>query len=315
MVTNDYMYSIGGVAGAGNPNNGECFTAQPASLYENGFGPGGQNETCATYNMLKLTDGLFLFQQDATYMDYYERGLYNHILASVDEHTPANTYHVPVRPGSFKQFGNPDMSGFTCCNGTALESSTKLQNSIYFRSNDNQALYVNLFVPSTLKWSERKLTITQTTAYPKDDQTKLSIQGKGKFDLKVRVPHWATKGFFVKINGKEIKVDAKPGSYLSLNRNWKNGDVVELRMPFKFYLEPVMDQQNIASLFYGPVLLAAQEPEPRTDWRKVTLNAEDPGKTITGDASNLEFSLDGVVFKPFYETYGRHSVYLDVNLK
>lgn len=315
MITNDYMYSIGGVAGARNPNNAECFTAQPATLYENGFASGGQNETCATYNMLKLTSGLFLFDQRAEYMDYYERGLYNHILASVAETTPANTYHVPLRPGSVKQFGNPNMTGFTCCNGTALESSTKLQNSIYFKSADNQALYVNLYVPSTLNWTDRNVIVTQTTAYPKEDRTLLTIKGKGRFDLNVRVPHWATKGFFVKINGKVKQVVAVPGSYLTISRKWKNGDTVELQMPFKFYLEPVMDQQNIASLFYGPVLLAAQESEPMTEWRKVTLDAEDISKSISGDAEQLQFNIDGVVFKPFYETYGRHSVYLDVTLK
>ncbi len=315
IVTSDYMYSIGGVAGARNPNNAECFTAQPATLYENGFAAGGQNETCATYNMLKLTSGLFLFDQRAELMDYYERGLYNHILASVAEHTPANTYHVPLRPGSVKQFGNPEMTGFSCCNGTALESSTKLQNSIYFKSSDNQALYVNLFVPSTLNWTDRNITVTQTTVYPKEDRTLITIKGKGRFDLNVRVPHWATKGYFVTINGKDVKINAVPGSYLTLSRKWKNGDTVELRMPFKFYLEPVMDQQNIASLFYGPVLLAAQEPEPRTEWRKVTLDAEDLGKSISGNPEQLEFTIDGVVFKPFYETYGRHSVYLDVTLK
>ena len=76
-----------------------------------------------------------------------------------------------------------------------------------------------------------------------------------------------------------------------------------------------MDQQNIASLFYGPVLLAAQESGPLTEWRKVTLNAEDISKSITGDPAKLQFKIDGVDFKPFYETYGRHSVYLDVLLK
>lgn len=315
MVTHDYMYSIGGVAGARNPNNAECFTAQPASLYENGFAAGGQNETCATYNMLKLTGSLFLFNQDAALMDYYERGLYNHILASVAEHNAGNTYHVPLRPGSMKQFGNEDMDGFSCCSRTALESSTKLQNSIYFRSADNRALYVNLYVPSTLTWTERKITVTQATAYPKEDRTQLVIGGKGRFDLNVRVPHWATKGFLVKINGRDFSVDAVPGSYMTISRKWKKGDTVELRMPFKFYLEPVMDQQNIASLFYGPVLLAAQEPAPRTEWRKVTLDASDISKSITGDPSKLEFMIDGVVYKPFFDTYGRHSVYLDVELK
>ena len=314
MATNDYMYSIGGVAGASNPNNAECFPKQPATLYENGFSAGGQNETCATYNMLKLTGSLFLFEQRGELMDYYERGLYNHILASVDEHTSANTYHVPLRAGSEKQFSNDDMSGFTCCNGTALESSTKLQNSIYFKSADNKALYVNLYVPSTLNWTEKNIIVTQTTAFPKEDHTLLTIKGNGEFDLNVRVPHWATKGFFVKINGKTEEVKALPGSYLTINRKWKDGDTVELRMPFHFYLEPVMDQQNIASLFYGPVLLAAQESESLKEWRKVIFNVKDISKSITGDAAQLQFKIDGVVFKPFYESYGRYSVYLDVTL-
>ena len=314
-ATGDYMYSIGGVAGARNPSNAECFTIKPATLYKNGFSAGGQNETCATYNLLKLTRNLFLFNQRAELMDYYERGLYNHILASVAEDTPANTYHVPLRAGSVKRFGNANMTGFSCCNGTALESSTKLQNSIYFKSADNRALYVNLYVPSTLKWIEKSITVTQETAFPKEDHTRLIIKGNGRFDLHVRVPHWATKGFFVKINNKEEKVDAVPGSYLTISRKWKDGDRVELRMPFHFYLEPVMDQQNIASLFYGPVLLAAQETEPRNEWRKVTLNAEDISQSISGDAEQLTFNIDGIVFKPFYETFGRYSVYLDVSLK
>ncbi|PLB19235.1 MAG: DUF1680 domain containing protein [Flavobacteriaceae bacterium FS1-H7996/R] len=314
-TTNDYMYSIGGVAGARNPANAECFISQPATIYENGLSAGGQNETCATYNMLKLTRNLFLYEQRAELMDYYERGLYNHILASVAEDSPANTYHVPLRPGSIKHFGNADMKGFTCCNGTALESSTKLQNSIYFKSMDNHALYVNLYVPSTLHWTEKNITLVQTTAFPNEDHTKLTIKGSGKFDVNVRVPHWATQGFSVKINGKKEKVAATPGSYLKLSRKWKNGDTIELHMPFQFHLDPIMDQQNIASLFYGPILLAAQESEPRKDWRKVTLDAQDISKSIEGNPKTLEFNIDGVVFKPFYETYGRHSVYLDVTLK
>lgn len=314
-MVNDYMYSIGGVAGARNPNNAECFISEPGTLYENGFSSGGQNETCATYNMLKLTSDLFLFDQRGEFMDYYERGLYNHILASVAENSPANTYHVPLRPGSVKQFGNPNMTGFTCCNGTAIESSTKLQNSIYFKSKDDQALYVNLYIPSTLEWTERKVTVEQTTNFPKEDNTRLTIKGSGKFDIHVRVPGWATKGFFVTINGKAQKLNAKPGSYLKISRSWKDGDMIELKMPFQFHLDPVMDQPNIASLFYGPILLAAQEPEARKEWRKVTLDAQDISKSIKGDPQQLQFTIDEVVFKPFYESYGRHSVYLDVKLK
>ncbi|MEO5894828.1 MAG: beta-L-arabinofuranosidase domain-containing protein [Vicinamibacterales bacterium] len=315
IVNHSYMYSIGGVAGARNPNNAECFPIQPDTLWENGFATGGQNETCATYNLLKLDRQLFMYDQTAKYMDHYERALYNHILASVAEENAGNTYHVPLNPGAQKHFGNAAMNGFTCCNGTALESNTKLQDTIYFRSADNRALYVNLFVPSTVNWRARNVIVQQTTDFPYADTTRLVVKGSGQFDLKVRVPRWASRGFFVKINGREQQVKGEPGSYLTLARTWRANDTVELRMPFHFYLEDVVDQPNVASIFYGPVLLAAEESAARTDWRKVTLDASDVGKSIAGDPATLRFSVDGAPLKPFYETYGRNSVYMHVALK
>jgi uncharacterized protein len=315
MCTHCYLYSIGGVAGARNPNNAECFTAQPDTLFANGFSQGGQNETCATYNLLKLARQLFMFDQDAKYMDYYEQALYNHILASVDQDNAGNTYHVPLNPGARKSFGNARMDGFTCCNGTAIESGTKLQDSIYFKSKDNRALFVNLYVPSTLSWPQKNVTLTQRTGFPYSDNTTLTVTGGGEFAIYVRVPRWATQGFFVNVNGQEQTVKAVPGTYLPLNRAWRDGDVMELKMPMNFHLCPVMDQPNIASIFYGPVLLAAEEPEARSEWRPLTLNAEDIGKSFTGDPAKLRFSTGGVNFMPFYEIYSRHSVYLDVTCK
>jgi len=313
---NCYMYSIGGVAGAKNPNNSECFTAQPDTLFANGFNEGGQNESCATYNMLKLSRQLFMFDQDSKYMDYYEQALYNHILASVAENNPGNTYHVPLNPGARRQFSNSRMDGFTCCNGTGLESNTKLQDSIYFKSADNNTLYVNLYVPSTLTWSERDVVVKQSTNFPYADTTELTISGSGLFEIKVRVPKWATKGFFFKINDSQSqKVEVKPCEYLITRRAWKDGDTIELKMPFDFYLGPVMDKPNIASIFYGPVLLAVQESGPLSTWRCVTLDKDDISKSIKGDPSTLEFSTNDVVLKPFFESYGRYSVYLDVTLK
>jgi DUF1680 family protein len=315
IVNRSYMYSIGGVAGARTPNNAECFPAQPDSLWQNGFAQGGQNETCATYNLLKLDRQLFMYDQTAKYMDHYEQALYNHILASVAEEDAGNTYHVPLNPGAQKRFGNSEMKGFTCCNGTALESNTKLQDSIYFRSVDNKTLYVNLFVPSTLTWRDRNIVVHQKTDFPYADTTQLVVKGNGKFDMKIRVPHWAKRGFFVKINGRDEKVKAEPGTYLLLARTWRDNDTIELRMPFTFDLSTVVDQPNVASVFYGPVLLAAEEPGPRTDWRSITLDAHDIAKSITGDPAALRFTINGVAFKPFYESYGRYSVYLNVALK
>jgi DUF1680 family protein len=216
---------------------------------------------------------------------------------------------VPLNPGAQKRFGNADLRGFTCCNGTALESHTKLQDSIYFRSADDRTLYVNLFVPSTLSWIERKVVVRQRTDFPYSDATRLVIEGDGTFDLRVRVPRWATKGFFVRINGLEQGVHAEPGTYLTLRRTWRTNDTIDVRMPLHFSLEPVTDQPNVASLFYGPVLLAAEEPAPRNDWRPITLDAGDLATSVTGDPATLRFVVDGVPFKPFFETYGRYSVY------
>jgi DUF1680 family protein len=314
IVNRSYMYSIGGVAGARTPNNAECFPVQPDTLWQNGFAPGGQNETCATYNLLKLDRQLFMYDQTAKYMDHYEQALYNHILASVAEDDAGNTYHVPLNPGAQKRFSNAEMKGFTCCNGTALESNTKLQDSIYFHSADHAALYVNLFVPSTLTWRARNVVVRQATNFPAADTTHLTIKGSGRFDVKVRVPRWATRGFFVRINGREEGVQAAPGTYLTLARTWRDNDTIELRMPFGFSLSPVVDQPNVASIFYGPILLAAEESGPRTDWRNITLDARDIARSITGDPATLRFTASGATFRPFYELYGRHSVYLHVTL-
>jgi DUF1680 family protein len=315
ICRHSYMYSIGGVAGARQPNNAECFTAHPDRLFAEGFSSDGQNETCATYNLLKLSRQLFLFDPQAKYMDYYEQALYNHILASVAPDDPGNTYHVPLNPGARKQFGNAQMDGFTCCNGTAIESNTKLHDTIYFRSADDSAVYVNLYVPSRLDWATRRVTLTQTTAFPYGDSTTLTIGGGGTFAVKVRVPGWTSQEFVVSLNGARQRHEARPGTYLTLSRHWREGDTLQLQMPFSFHLRPVMDQPNVASLFYGPVLLAAQEREPRVTWRPITLKGEPLGEDIVGDPRTLRFSVGDAEFKPFYATYGRGSVYLEVTLK
>jgi DUF1680 family protein len=328
ICVHGYMYSIGGVAGARNPNNAECFTCQPDSLYRNGFSPAGQNETCATYNLLKLSRRLFMFDQNAKYIDYYEQALYNHILASVAADSPANTYHVPLNPGSRKSFGNPRMNGFTCCNGTAMESHTKLQDSIYFKSVNGDALYVNLFIPSSLNWPARHVTISQRTQFPYADTTMLVIgridQGvagdnsaavEDHFDIHIRVPKWIADPVMVKINGEKQSLQAQPGTYLTLRRRWQEGDRIEVKLPMTFRLSPLMDRPNIASIFYGPILLAVEEPDARSSWRQVTLSADDIGGSFNGDPNTLRFRIGQARLKPFYETYGRHSVYVDVKLE
>ncbi len=312
ICRDSYMYAIGGVAGARSPNNAECFTAEPDSLFRNGFSRSGQNETCATYNLLKLSRQLFMYAPEAEYLDYYEQALYNHILASVAESDPGNTYHVPLNPGARKRFGNAQMNGFTCCNGTALESNTKLQDSIYFKSEDNSQLYVSLFVPSTLCWEERDVVVTQTTSFPYSDRTRLTIDGAGQFAVLIRVPQWVVNGMHISINGERLLVEATPGAHVILDRTWKRGDTIDVRMPMDFRLSRIMDQPKIAGIFYGPVLLAVEESSPLSEWRPVRINTDDISQSVEGDPSKLRFQIGDLRLKPFFESYDRYSVYLDV---
>ena len=232
------MYSIGGVAGARETEQRRVLHGAARHAVAERVRQGGQNETCATYNLLKLDRQLFMYDQTAKYMDHYEQALYNHILASVAEDDAGNTYHVPLNPGAQKRFGNAEMKGFTCCNGTALESNTKLQDSIYFRSADNthalrqpvRALDAELARRATSSCGRRPTSRTPTPR-------RLIMNGSGRFDIRIRVPQWATRGFFVKINGREEAVKAAPGSYLTLARTWRDNDTIELRMPFAFTLE------------------------------------------------------------------------------
>ena len=161
-------------------------------------------ETCNTYNMLKLTHDLFALEPDAGKMDYYERALYNDILASQDPETDMFTYFMSLKPGHFKVYSTPENS-FWCCVGTGMENHSKYGNTIYYYGPDS--LYVNLFIASELNWADKGITIRQETRFPESDTTTLKItaQKPVQFALKIRHPDWAVDGVKVSINGQKQK--------------------------------------------------------------------------------------------------------------
>jgi DUF1680 family protein len=274
MVVPHRMFSHGGTGqqflpkpgvAAGN-NNSELF--QPRNdicrnLLGGEYLSGGQtvsitgngSETCSTYNLMKLARNLFLHDPDPSYMDCLERGLCNHILGSRLDATsgssPQVTYFLPVFSGANRGYGNTG----TCCGGTGMENNTKYQESIYFRSADGSALWVNLYLASTLAWPERGFTVVQATDFPRAQSSTLTVNGSGPLTLKLRVPSWAIRGYRVSVNGVDQNVTAIPGSYLTLPRDWSPGDIVEISLPFQLRVERALDDPSVQSLFYGPVLL------------------------------------------------------------
>ncbi|MBP2327907.1 DUF1680 family protein [Kibdelosporangium banguiense] len=269
MVLPHRMFSHGSAggqyaAGQGYPENTNAELFQPRDDIAGSLTyqtrpqtdtDGGGGETCSTYNLLKLTRNLFFHDPDPAYMDYYERGLLNHILGSRQDVNsaaePMVTYFLPAHPGATRGFGNIG----TCCGGTGLENHTKYQDTIYFRSADGKTLYVNLYIASTLRWEG--FTVTQETDFPREQKSTLTVNGRGRLEVKLRVPGWIRKGFAVTINGVAQDVKAVAGTYLSLNRDWSPGDRIEISMPFSLRIERAIDDPAVQSLFYGPLVLPA----------------------------------------------------------
>lgn len=213
-------------------------------------------ETCNTYNMLKLGKLLFEDSANASYIDFYERGLYNHILSSQNPNG-GFVYFTPMRPGHYRVYSQPETS-FWCCVGSGMENHTKYNELIYAKKNDK--LYVNLFIPSTVKWDEKQAILIQKTNFPEEASTTFIWQSKKKAQatLMLRYPEWVKAGALeVYVNGKLQKIEGQPGSYISLQRKWKNGDKIELKLPMHLSLEDIPDQSGYVSLKYGPIVLAA----------------------------------------------------------
>ncbi|MCF7803536.1 MAG: glycoside hydrolase family 127 protein [Candidatus Marinimicrobia bacterium] len=215
-------------------------------------------ETCNTYNMLRLSEKLFEADGDPRYVEYYERALYNHILSSQNPDEGGFVYFTPMHPRYYRVYSQPD-SSFWCCVGSGMENHSKYDEFIY--AHDNDAVYVNLFIPSKVRWQEKGISITQATDFPDIEASTLSIEADSpvKFSLKVRYPSWVIEDKYeVKINGKQQKVTGSPGGFSTITREWQSGDTVELRMSMKTRLESLPDGSKYYAVLHGPFVLAAK---------------------------------------------------------
>ncbi|KDN56230.1 glycoside hydrolase family 127 protein [Flavobacterium seoulense] len=217
---------------------------------------GYTGESCNVYNMLKLTRHLYSYNPKVKYVDYYEKALYNHILGQQDPKTGMVAYFLPMKTGAHKVYSTPENS-FWCCVGSGFENQAKYGEFIYYH---DQGLYVNLFIPSELNWKEKGLTVKQQSRFPNEGTTELTLNTVKPvtMPISIRYPSWATAGVEVKINGKKQQVNAKPGTYIVLNRKWADGDKIEVAFEMPIKLVTMADNSKIAAVTYGPVVLAGK---------------------------------------------------------
>lgn len=338
LVQGRYMYAMGGVG------NGEMFRqpyTQILSMATNGLQEGESeaypdiNETCCAYNLVKLSKDLNCYNPDnAQYLDYIERTLYNQIIGSLNPDQYQTCYQYAVGLNATKPFGNETPQS-TCCGGTGSENHTKYQQSAYF-ANDH-TLWVGLYMPTTLHWKEKDVTIKQDCLWPAQHSAIKITEGEGDFTLKLRVPYWATQGFSIKVNGKEVAKSYQPSTYVELEqKHWKVGDVVEIDMPFSKHIEYGADKLSsdvasldgtplktswVGTLMYGPLVMAGTGAQT---WNQATLNIDSRLSNITVGESNgvatgaganlLTLKLDGKEFQPDYYRNANSTHYYRINL-
>ncbi len=313
-VVNNHSYATGG-------NSNYEYLSEPRKL--NDKLTENTTETCNTYNMLKLTRHLFATAPSALLMDYYEKALYNHILASQNHETGMMCYFVPLRMGGKKEYSD-QFDTFTCCVGSGMENHVKYNEGIYSRGADG-SVYVNLFIPSVLNWAAKGLSLKQESNLPANDHISFIINTTkpGPLTIRIRKPHWAANPA-ISINGKQQPVKIDEHGYIAISRSWKNGDKIQFTAPENLYTEALPDNANRRAIFYGPVLLAGilgdKEPDPTKGIPVFVTSETDPNKWLQMvDKNQLTFRTlntaqpQDVNLIPFNRTKNEYySVYWDV---
>ena len=329
-VINHHSYATGS-----NSDKEHFFQPDDIAGHLSGY----TGEGCNVYNMLKLTKHLFSHTGDVKYADYYEKALYNHILGQQDPATGMVSYFLPMLPGAHKVYSTPD-SSFWCCVGSGFENQAKYGEGIYYH--DNNAVIVNLFIPSVLQWKEKGFQLKQETNFPASGITKLTVEntGTGVSALQIRYPSWAT-AVSLKVNGFKSMAIQKRNGYIIIDRKWKNGDIIEIDFPMRIRIVAANDNPNKAAIAYGPIILAGEmgtdgfkgtepysDPKLYNDYYTYNYNIPqeivtslqldknklaDAIKAVAGEPLTFKTVKEGITLRPLYDIHRqRYVVYWDI---
>lgn len=277
-------------------------------------------ETCNTYNMLELAEYIFKWNPDSSTADFYERALYNHILASQDPESGAKTYFVSMLSGFFKVYCSKENS-FWCCTGTGMENPARYNRFIFSLINDT--LYVNLFIPSIWQKDGWKIELESNFPYSQKAKIKILSKGKSPLSIKVRSPWW------------NKNPECEKDGYIKLNAE---NTEYEFDLQMKISIRKTLDESTNFSIFYGPLLLAADWgnknlPEDITesqlaymntkclDTPFITLDADSlANEILLTDKDSLTFTIPKeyssnnkeITLKPFFDLHHKwYSVYFN----
>ncbi len=322
FLTTTEMFASGGwgpnehfvIPGQGNLAAELSQTSFNLNKYKGDFYANDFETPCGCYANVNLDRYLLRFTGDAGYGDNLERVLFNGILAALPMQPDGRTfYYSDYHAGARKQYF-PSL--WPCCSGTYAEITADYPLDIYFH--DEQALHVNLFTPSQVRWSRggNTITVDQTGEFPMSDTTSFTVHTKAPahFPLNIRVPAWVTTHITARVNGKSVVVQAKPNTFLQINRLWHDGDTLAVTFPMSLRFEPVDAQTpHLAALMYGPLMLVALADG------KVHLHGDQahPADWIHLQPTNpltFQTQTGNVFFRPFYLITNEHyTTYCDLS--
>ncbi len=253
-------------------------------------------EYCVTYNMLKLTKELFRYNPQSFYMDYYERCMFNHILAGFDNKpTGETTYFFPFSPGAEKdsKFVN------SCCHGTGMESQMKYTEAVF--SHTETELYVNLFIKARTRWKEKNAEIIQYVEKENPGEIKLEIKGGAEFIIKLRRPYWCEGEYTVLVNNRKTIANCGLDGYIIIKRE-TTVNTVTVQFPYRVRVEETAGSKEIKAWAYGPYILAGILDSH--DFLEIPEGAAAPAMKKKDKENRLEFEADGcrdIAWVPLYD--------------
>lgn len=247
-----------------------------ADVYASLTGSHSSFETpCGSYAHFKLTRYLLRVTRDSRYGDSMERVMYNTVLGARPLMADGRTfYYSDYNFKGHKVYS--DTQHWACCSGTLPQVAADYRINTYFR--DPQGVWVNLYIPSTLRWTQEgtQVVLTQQSRYPFDTMVQFDVKTSKATDFIVsfRIPAWVD-GASISINGRRERVTPTPGSFAAIHHQWSSGDRIELDLPMKTRLEQVDPQhpQTVALLF-GPLVLFAVTDNPSSLTRADMLAAK-----------------------------------------
>ena len=229
---------------------------------------------CGSYAHFKLTRYLLRVTRDSRYGDSMERIMYNTILGALPLQPDGRTFYYSDY--NFKGSKFYHNATWPCCSGTMPQIATDYNISTYLH--DPSGIYVNLYIPSSVRWTHNnsQITLTQKSDYPFDSHIEFQLEASRpqEFAINLRIPAWAEHAT-IAINGKRSDTPAIPATFATLRRQWKSGDRITQDLPLTQRLEPIDPQHpNTVALLSGPLVLFAITGDPPRITRSQLLAAK-----------------------------------------